>query len=140
VSDKNGKDISYRDIEDLTASGINAADIARLKLAGCATVGSILMTTKKQLACIKGLSEAKIEKIVEVSAEHQQCGIQLKKECPRLQTDLWQRSLSLQRSTTSRESLYIAFRLAQEKWISSSEVSASCYLTEACDTFDTSPS
>jgi DNA-directed RNA polymerase alpha subunit len=59
----------YTKIEKLEDSGISASDIAKLKLGGCFTVESIMMRTKKDLAAIKGLSEAKIDKIFDSAAK-----------------------------------------------------------------------
>lgn len=47
--------------------GINMADIIKLKQAGLATVLSILMCTKKELLNIKGITEAKCDKLYEVA-------------------------------------------------------------------------
>ncbi|XP_066952026.1 meiotic recombination protein DMC1/LIM15 homolog isoform X1 [Macrobrachium rosenbergii] len=63
-------DISFfTDIDELQAHGINAADIKKLKSAGICTVRGIQMTTRKKMCTIKGLSEAKVDKIKEVSAK-----------------------------------------------------------------------
>ena len=53
------------DIDQLQAHGINVADIKKLKSAGICTVLGIQMITKKKLCSIKGLSEAKVDKIRE---------------------------------------------------------------------------
>ena len=45
--------------------GINSADIKKLMDAGYQTVESIAFTAKKNLVIIKGMSEAKIDKILE---------------------------------------------------------------------------
>jgi len=55
----------YQDIEQLQAHGINVADIKKLKSSGICTVKGIQMVTKKKLCNIKGLSEAKVDKIKE---------------------------------------------------------------------------
>ncbi|WP_411023846.1 helix-hairpin-helix domain-containing protein, partial [Salmonella sp. s51228] len=47
----------------LQNSGINVADLKKLKSAGICTVKGVLMTTRKKLCSIKGLSEAKVDKI-----------------------------------------------------------------------------
>ncbi|XP_064108381.1 meiotic recombination protein DMC1/LIM15 homolog [Macrobrachium nipponense] len=63
-------DISFfTDIDELQAHGINAADIKKLKSAGICTVRGIQMTTRKKMCTIKGLSEAKVDKIKEVSVK-----------------------------------------------------------------------
>lgn len=43
------------------------ADIIKLKSAGMATVMSILMSTKKELLNVKGITEAKVEKLYEIA-------------------------------------------------------------------------
>ena len=53
------------DIEGLQTHGINVADIKKLKSAGICTVKGVQMITKKKLCAIKGLSEAKVDKIKE---------------------------------------------------------------------------
>jgi DNA repair protein RAD51 len=45
--------------------GINANDIKKLKEAGFNTVESIVFTSKKNLILIKGLTDAKLDKIIE---------------------------------------------------------------------------
>jgi hypothetical protein len=45
--------------------GINAGDINKLKEAGYTTVESLLYTTKKNLVLVKGMSENKLDKILE---------------------------------------------------------------------------
>ena len=55
----------YQDIDLLQSHGINVADIKKLKTAGICTVRGIQMTTKKKLCAIKGLSEAKVDKMKE---------------------------------------------------------------------------
>ncbi|XP_006824693.1 meiotic recombination protein DMC1/LIM15 homolog [Saccoglossus kowalevskii] len=55
----------FQDIDMLQNHGINVADIKKLKLAGICTIKGILMTTRKRLCAIKGISEAKMEKIKE---------------------------------------------------------------------------
>ena len=59
------EDSFYQDIELLQNHGINVADIKKLKTAGICTVKGIQMVTKKKLCNIKGLSEAKVDKMKE---------------------------------------------------------------------------
>uniref|UniRef100_A0A8C5QRD0 Meiotic recombination protein n=1 Tax=Leptobrachium leishanense TaxID=445787 RepID=A0A8C5QRD0_9ANUR len=61
------EDSIFQDIDMLQKHGINVADIKKLKLVGICTVKGIQMTTKKALCNIKGLSEAKVEKIKEAT-------------------------------------------------------------------------
>ncbi|KAI8980864.1 meiotic recombination protein DMC1/LIM15 [Pilobolus umbonatus] len=57
----------YIDIDEIQMHGIGVADIQKLKLAGLCT--GILMTTKKQLLRIKGLSETKVDKIKDAASK-----------------------------------------------------------------------
>ena len=58
---------NFIEIEKLQEHGINAADIAKLKANGFCTISSIVMATKKELTNIKGINEAKIDKILDAS-------------------------------------------------------------------------
>lgn len=58
---------SFRGIEDLQALGINVSDIKKLQEAGLVTVGSVLQCSMRDLVAIKGLTEARIEKIKEAA-------------------------------------------------------------------------
>lgn len=61
-------------IERLQDYGVNAADINKLKAAGVCTVKGLLMATKKELLNIKGVSEQKIEKMIEAAQKIEQLG------------------------------------------------------------------
>lgn len=52
-------------IAKLEEVGINAADIKKLQEAGLNTVEAVAYTAKKNMITIKGLTEAKIDKIIE---------------------------------------------------------------------------
>nr|CAD1838057.1 unnamed protein product [Ananas comosus var. bracteatus] len=52
-------------IEQLQASGIAALDVKKLKDAGLCTVESVAYSPRKDLLQIKGISEAKVDKIIE---------------------------------------------------------------------------
>ncbi len=52
-------------IDTITEHGIGAADVKKLREANYHTVQSIIMSTKKDLTSVKGLSDAKVEKILE---------------------------------------------------------------------------
>ena len=52
----------------LEEQGISAADIKKMKDAGYNTVESILFTPKKALIDVKGISEGKLDKILEAAA------------------------------------------------------------------------
>jgi meiotic recombination protein DMC1 len=55
--------VSYRPVAELQSHGINVSDIKKLEEAGFYTVGSVLQAPMRTLVLIKGLSEAKVEKI-----------------------------------------------------------------------------
>ena len=52
-------------IQKLEEVGINSADIKKLSDAGFQTVESVAFTAKKNLINIKGLTETKVDKILE---------------------------------------------------------------------------
>mmetsp|Transcript_32798 Transcript_32798/g.57104 ORF Transcript_32798/g.57104 Transcript_32798/m.57104 type:complete len:329 (-) Transcript_32798:925-1911(-) len=60
---------AYNGIDSLQAFGINVADLNKLKSAGLCTVLGVLMTTRKDLTNIKGLSDGKVDKILEACAK-----------------------------------------------------------------------
>ena len=51
-------------VDQLADKGVSASDIKKLKEAGFHTAETVHMTTKRTLLDIKGLSEAKVEKIL----------------------------------------------------------------------------
>eukprot|EP00794_Sanderia_malayensis_P008963 gene8963-9920_t len=55
----------FQDIDILQNHGINVADIKKLKSVGICTIKGLQMTTKKRLLNVKGISEAKVDKIKE---------------------------------------------------------------------------
>ncbi|XP_021691994.1 meiotic recombination protein DMC1 homolog isoform X2 [Hevea brasiliensis] len=57
----------FEAIDKLIAQGINAGDIKKLQDAGIYTCNGLMMHTKKHLTGIKGLSEAKVDKICEAA-------------------------------------------------------------------------
>ncbi|XP_074933324.1 meiotic recombination protein DMC1/LIM15 homolog isoform X2 [Phalacrocorax aristotelis] len=57
----------FQDIDLLQKHGINVADIKKLKSVGICTIKGIQMTTRRALCNIKGLSEAKVDKIKEAA-------------------------------------------------------------------------
>lgn len=65
---------AYQEIDKLQELGINQADIKKLKAAGFHTVASIIMTTRKNLTAVKGLSEAKVLKLIETAKKVQDFG------------------------------------------------------------------
>lgn len=58
---------SDNSIEKLAQYGIQNSDITKLRSAGICTVECLIMTTKRTLLKIKGLSESKIDKLKEIS-------------------------------------------------------------------------
>jgi DNA repair protein RAD51 len=52
-------------VTDLEKLGINMADIKKLADAGFSTVQAILFTMKKNLLAVKGMSDAKVDKILD---------------------------------------------------------------------------
>ena len=51
----------------LEEKGINAGDVKKLEEAGLHTVEAIAFTPKKALVQVKGLSENKVDKIIEAA-------------------------------------------------------------------------
>ncbi|XP_072029995.1 meiotic recombination protein DMC1/LIM15 homolog [Amphiura filiformis] len=64
----------FQDIDLLQNHGINAADIKKLKTSGICTIKGVQMTTRKRMCEIKGISEAKMEKIKEAAAKLEENG------------------------------------------------------------------
>ncbi|KAK0246323.1 Rad51-domain-containing protein [Armillaria nabsnona] len=61
-------DTPYFDsVDELQQQGINVQDILKLKAAAINTVSGVNMTTRRNLLKIKGMSEAKVEKIKEAA-------------------------------------------------------------------------
>ncbi|CAK9290639.1 unnamed protein product [Gordionus sp. m RMFG-2023] len=63
--DEEFEDDYIQDIDMLQNFGINSLDIKKLKSSGICTIKGVQMMTKKRLCAIKGLSEAKVDKIKE---------------------------------------------------------------------------
>ncbi|WWC65000.1 meiotic recombinase Dmc1 [Kwoniella dejecticola CBS 10117] len=61
----NGDDIGvgFESVDELQSHGINVQDISKLKASGIVTVLGVAQTTRRHLMKIKGLSEAKVEKL-----------------------------------------------------------------------------
>ena len=57
----------FIDVDKLQDGGINVADLRKLKEAGLHSAMSVIYTTKKDLCNIRGLSDAKVEKIQEAA-------------------------------------------------------------------------
>ena len=67
--EEEGEEVAYIEIDRLQDVGIGVGDINKLKAAGLYTVGGILMRPKKELCLIKGISEAKADKIREAAGK-----------------------------------------------------------------------
>eukprot|EP00929_Paragymnodinium_shiwhaense_P009696 TRINITY_DN113964_c0_g1_i1.p1 TRINITY_DN113964_c0_g1~~TRINITY_DN113964_c0_g1_i1.p1 ORF type:complete len:382 (-),score=110.08 TRINITY_DN113964_c0_g1_i1:216-1271(-) len=61
------EELPYSMVEKLQDAGINVADLKKLKDAGYNTSQSIVFAMKKDLLSIKGLSEQKVDKIIEAA-------------------------------------------------------------------------
>ncbi|KZV74888.1 hypothetical protein PENSPDRAFT_154551 [Peniophora sp. CONT] len=61
----------FDSVDDLQSHGINVQDILKLKSAAITTISGVTMTTRRTLLKIKGLSEAKVEKIKEAALKIQ---------------------------------------------------------------------
>ncbi|OAX42641.1 Rad51-domain-containing protein [Rhizopogon vinicolor AM-OR11-026] len=57
----------FDSVDELQQHGINVQDILKLKSAAINTVSGVVMTTRRHLLKIKGMSEAKVEKIKEAA-------------------------------------------------------------------------
>ncbi|MFH4980743.1 hypothetical protein AB6A40_007452 [Gnathostoma spinigerum] len=64
----------YQGVELLQNHGINVADIKKLQGVGICTLKGIMMATKRRLCDVKGLSEAKVDKIKEIAGKLMSAG------------------------------------------------------------------
>jgi DNA-directed RNA polymerase alpha subunit len=62
-SDDEGDVRSYEPIDMMQDAGINVSDIAKLKEDGFATVGQLFQVSQRRLLSVKGISEAKMDKV-----------------------------------------------------------------------------
>ena len=74
--DNEDEESFFQDIDSLQNHGINVADIKKLKSSGICTIKGIQMTTRKKLLAIKGISEAKVDKIKEAAGKMTANGFQ----------------------------------------------------------------
>ena len=58
---------TFRPVDDLQSLGVNVSDIKKLIESGYVTVGCVLQSSMRDLLTIKGLTEARIEKIKEAA-------------------------------------------------------------------------
>ena len=70
------EEVEFHLIEELKDHGINQADIQKLTDAGFMSIESVFYTTKKNLCAIKGLSEQKVDKILNICNEILATGFQ----------------------------------------------------------------
>ncbi|XP_021436908.2 meiotic recombination protein DMC1/LIM15 homolog [Oncorhynchus mykiss] len=59
----------FQNIDTLQKHGLNMADLKKLKSVGICIVKGIQMTIRRALCNIKGLSEAKVDKIKEAAGK-----------------------------------------------------------------------
>jgi hypothetical protein len=69
LDEDNDEQFAFQDIDLLQQHGINVADIKKLQAVGICTIKGVMMTTKKRMCEIKGLSEAKVDKIKEMAGK-----------------------------------------------------------------------
>eukprot|EP00981_Chlorochromonas_danica_P015130 scaffold10649_cov214-Ochromonas_danica.AAC.4 len=58
---------TFRLVTELQSAGVNVSDIKKLQEAGYVTIGSVLQCATRDLLAIKGLTEARVEKIREAA-------------------------------------------------------------------------
>ena len=68
-------EMEFHPIDMLQEGGINSSDIKKLIEAGYNSLESLFYNPKKNLVLIKGLSEAKIDKIIKIVEDMLKCGI-----------------------------------------------------------------
>ncbi|KAH6916949.1 LIM15/DMC1 [Coprinopsis sp. MPI-PUGE-AT-0042] len=66
-------EVAFDSVDELQQHGINVQDITKLKSAAINTVSGVIMTTRRQMLKIKGMSEAKVEKIKEAAQKIAVC-------------------------------------------------------------------
>ncbi|KAK9760302.1 Meiotic recombination protein dmc1 [Basidiobolus ranarum] len=74
ILEEEEEEMFFIDIDELQKQGINAGDIQKLKVSGLCTVKAIQMISRRNLCKIKGLSEAKVDKIKEAANKISACG------------------------------------------------------------------
>eukprot|EP00007_Cunea_sp_BSH-02190019_P000428 CAMPEP_0174236456 /NCGR_PEP_ID=MMETSP0417-20130205/5588_1 /TAXON_ID=242541 /ORGANISM="Mayorella sp, Strain BSH-02190019" /LENGTH=320 /DNA_ID=CAMNT_0015315099 /DNA_START=216 /DNA_END=1174 /DNA_ORIENTATION=- len=75
-------------IERLEASGITSADISKLRENGYHTVEAVAMATKKDLIALKGISEAKADKLLAAASKLVPMGFQTATEFHQQRSDI----------------------------------------------------
>nr|QDO16539.1 meiotic recombination protein DMC1 [Crypthecodinium cohnii]USW07891.1 meiotic recombination protein DMC1 [Crypthecodinium cohnii] len=74
MQDEEEEPLPYNLVEKLQDAGINAADLKKLKDAGFNTSQSIVFAMRKDLLSIKGLSDQKVDKIIEAARKSTHAG------------------------------------------------------------------
>ncbi len=67
VETEDEESLTATPIDKLQENGINAGDINKLKAAGICTIKGMLMVTRKELLNIKGISDQKLDKMIEAA-------------------------------------------------------------------------
>ena len=70
------EEVEFHQIDLLKDHGINQNDVQKLVDAGFMSIESVFYTTKKNLCLIKGLSEQKVDKILNICNEILSTGFQ----------------------------------------------------------------
>ncbi len=96
-STSSGSGLVIRSVDELQNGGVNVADIKKLKEAGICTLKRLEMVTRKELAAIRGISDAKVDKILEALGKIHQYGWISGTECKQ------QRDQVIKITTGSRE-------------------------------------
>ncbi|BFZ58445.1 RecA recombinase Rhp51 [Savitreella phatthalungensis] len=66
--------MGYTPVDQLVGNGITPGDIRKLQEAGITTVAGVAYTPRRQLAMIKGISEAKADKLLVEASKHTMLG------------------------------------------------------------------
>ena len=91
-------DLTSTSIDRLQEYNINAADINKLKSAGICTCKGLLMVTRKELLSIKGISDQKIDKMLEAANKIESLGFSKA-------TDILTKRNNIRRITTGSSNL-----------------------------------
>jgi meiotic recombination protein DMC1 len=67
-------EFDFRTIDELQSQGVGMADINKLKQAGICSIKGVQMISRRALYKLKGMSEAKVDKIKEAAAKLIDCG------------------------------------------------------------------
>ena len=98
MGDAEEVDLTSTSIDRLQEYNINAADINKLKSAGICTCKGLLMVTRKELLSIKGISDQKIDKMLEAANKIESLGFSKA-------TDILTKRNNIRRITTGSSNL-----------------------------------